>query len=155
MKNKEKKKRAPNLTEERIAGILFIIDRWSEGRLTWDALINAIECSTQVVYTRQALASHQLIQEAYVKKNESLAQGPSAKKNIGTVELDDALLIIETQRAEIARLKKAESLFLEQFARWAANAHMQGIDYRRLDSPLDAVDRDSSLVHKRSLKSVA
>ncbi|MDN4035879.1 hypothetical protein [Massilia sp. YIM B02443] len=155
MKNNEKKKRAPNLTEERIAGILFIIDRWSEGRLTWDALIDAIERSTQVEYTRQALAKHELVQAAYAKKNEYLAQGPSVKKHTGIVELDQALLIIETQRAEIARLKKAEALFLEQFARWAANAHMQGIDYWRLDSPLDAVDRDSSLVHKRSLKSVA
>lgn len=154
MKIKEKKDRAPNLTEERVAAILFIINSWSGGRLTWNALINAIKQSTQIVYTRQALANHESIQLAYNEKNKDPGQRLNVKKPTGIVELDQALLIVETQRAEIARLKKGETLFLEQFARWAANAHMMGIDYRRLDDPLDAVDRDSSLTNKAVLKSI-
>lgn len=155
LKEREKKDRAPNLTEDMIDGILLIVDSWSSARLTWNALIEAIKRSTNITYTRQALAKHERIQIAYNAKNKRLAERPSIKNHTGIVELEQALLMIETQRSEIARLKRGETLLLEQFARWAANAHVLGIDYRRLDNPLEDVDRDSSIVQKAGLKSVA
>jgi hypothetical protein len=146
-----KKIRAPNLTDDSVKMILGIIDSWTEKRLTWNALIFVIETSLGATYTRQALAGHQVIQIAYKSKNKILASTPVQGSRLNAVELDEALIIIETQRAEIARLKIAENQFLEQFARWASNAYFLGIDYKRLDQAVDMVDRDSSL-HIRELK---
>lgn len=148
------KKRAPNLSEEAIVEILSIIDSWCNGRLTWAALTDAIEHKTKVKYTRQALAAHLRIQSAYSEKIKFREQRPAVTRAGSVVELDEALKIIDSQRAEIARLKKGELVFLEQFARWASNAHMLGIDHRRLDVSPDPVDRDSSLVSGSRLKSV-
>lgn len=146
-----KKIRAPNLTDDSIKMILGIIDSWTEKRLTWNALIFVIQTSLGATYTRQALAGHQVIQIAYKSKNKILASTPLQGSRSNAVELDEALIIIETQRAEIARLKIAENQFLEQFARWASNAYFLGIDYKRLDQAVDMVDRDSSL-HLREVK---
>jgi hypothetical protein len=146
-----KKVRAPNLTNDSIQMILGIIDSWAEKKLTWNALIFVIETSLGAAYTRQALAGHQAIQIAYNSKNKILANTPVQETRSSAVELDEALVIIETQRAEIARLKIAENQFLEQFARWASNAYLLGIDYKRLDQAVDMVDRDSSL-HVREVK---
>jgi hypothetical protein len=146
-----KKIRAPNLTDDSVKMILGIIDSWTEKRLTWNALIFVIETSLGATYTRQALAGHQVIQIAYKSKNKILASTPVQGSRLNAVELDEALIIIETQRAELARLKIAENQFLEQFARWASNAYFLGIDYKRLDQAVDMVDRDSSL-HVREVK---
>jgi type I restriction-modification system DNA methylase subunit len=154
VEKQNKKSRALNLTEERIEAILSIIDSWTQGRLTWDALIQLIEAATGVKYTRQALAKHQRIQMAYNIRNESLSNRLSAKNESGVRSLDEANRIIDQQKAEIARLKKAETLLLEQFARWAANAYTHNLDYRRLDEPLLPADRDSSVHEKTKLKSV-
>lgn len=154
MEKKNIKKRAPNLTEERIQEIVAITDSWTQESMTWDDLVELIEASTGFSYTRQALAKHELIRIAYEERNKDPVGNSPAKKQSGLSSLDEANRVIDQQKAEIARLKRAEALLLEQFARWAANAHKNNIDYRRLDEALEPVDRDSSTRHKVKLQSV-
>ena len=50
---KQSKQRAKNLDDADIEGIVCILDGW-DGKLTWEALIEAIELRKRVRYTRQA-----------------------------------------------------------------------------------------------------
>ena len=144
-KKVEKKVRAPNLTDERVKNIVAIIESWEEGRLTWDAIINTVANKHNATYTRQALSKKPRIQIAYEAKNKFLSLASAGPKSTGIPELDEALRKIKNLELEIERHKLIENDLLEQFARWAANANENGVDYRVLDRPLSAVDRDASL----------
>ncbi|MDN4053128.1 hypothetical protein QPK32_08560 [Massilia sp. YIM B02763] len=146
----EKKERSPNLTAERVKKIVDVIESWEEGKLTWDAIINAIAKKLNATYTRQALSKKPSIQIAYEAKNKFLSLASAGSTSTGIPELDEALRTIDRLKLEIERRKQIENDLMEQFARWAANANENGVDYRILDRPLSAVDRDASLPKPKS-----
>jgi hypothetical protein len=134
--------RAPNLDGESIAVIVGILDGW-KGKLSWEALIEAIERRTHARYTRQALDKHVRIKTAFGLRKKALAEargerGPAAD----SPELEAALQRIARLEGENTRLTAENQNLLEQFARWAYNAHARGLDQNFLNRPLPPVNRD-------------
>ena len=81
MNTKRKKpavRRGKNLTDDAIEQIVRLLDGW-EGKLTWEALIDAIVTRLHCKYTRQALHKHERIRAAYALRKESLAGQKDAK----------------------------------------------------------------------------
>ncbi len=130
-----RRKRAPNLTDADIAAIVQIIDGWTS-RLTWQALIDRIEIVRHVRYTRQSLANHDRIQQAFTNFVEPEPKGPQRRPEVEL--LKERISHLETQ---IKRLAAENNRLLEQFARWAYNAHQKGLDESYLNKPLPSIDR--------------
>ncbi|TDF38264.1 hypothetical protein EYS14_11275 [Alteromonadaceae bacterium M269] len=63
---------AKSLSGKRINDIVNIINNWSEPKLTWDALVWAIQIHLMVKITRQTLNSYLQIKAAFVEKKEAL-----------------------------------------------------------------------------------
>jgi len=133
------KKRSKNLDDADIKRIVGILDGWS-GRLTWNLLINEIELRMHNRYTRQTLYKHARIRNAYELQKNNLSDGGN-KERVVSPELQVALDKIARLEAENRRLESENEQLLEQFARWAYNAHTRGLDHDFLNRPLPAVDR--------------
>ena len=134
------RRRAPNLSDDDIAEIVEVLDGWT-GALSWDRLIQAIEKRFARSYTRQALFKHTRIREAFKGRKEALRQQPSHGNRIMSAELQAAIARIARLEAENQRLATENEQLLEQFARWAYNAHVREMDEEALNRPLMPVDR--------------
>lgn len=133
--------RGKNLNEEIVDGILGIIDGWT-GRLSWDGLLKAIEARMNLTYTRQALYRHQRIRNAFsLRKDDS--KGERERKFSADIspELKVALERIARLESEKKRLLTENNNLLEQFARWAYNAHVRNLSEEILNRPLITPDR--------------
>lgn len=133
--------RAKNLTNADIEKIVEILDGWT-GTLRWELLINAIESRLYTRYTRQALHRHARITNAFAHRKQELSgSAGKASKQVASPELQLALDRIERLTNECSRLKAENNLLLEQFVRWAYNAHLRGLDEKFLNQPLPDVNR--------------
>lgn len=132
-----KKTRSPNLKDHDIDAIVKIIDGWT-GELTWNALINRIEITLYARYTRQALAKRERIQQAFGAYTEKREQVEKPKRRPEVEWLKERVARLQ---AENQRLEMENNRLLEQFARWAYNAHLQGVDQTVLNRPLPAINR--------------
>lgn len=130
-------KRAKNLDDLGIKQIVEILDGWS-GKLTWELLIDEIELRMHNRYTRQALSKHERIRHAFdlIKKSDDFSV-----RQVSSPELQVALERIARLEAENRRLESENERLLEQFVRWAYNAHTRGLDNKFLDRPLPTVNR--------------
>ena len=142
MSTDSKHSRSENLTDVVIEKIVHILDGWS-GKLTWNGLIDEIEIHIKTRYTRQALAKHKRIKDAYDLTKDRVSKGI---KEIPNVSVEVAVLIQKTKRleAENDRLHKENQDLLAQFARWAYNAYSKGITKDILDKALLDVDRGAT-----------
>ena len=130
-----KRRRAPNLTDAHIAAVDKIIDAWT-GELTWQALIDRVEIEWHARYTRQSLAKHERVQRAFSAYVERAPKSSSRRPEIEFLKER-----IARQDAHIRRLEAENSRLLEQFARWAYNAHKKGLDQTYLSMKLPEIDR--------------
>ena len=147
MNTKRKKpavRRGKNLTDDAIEQIVRLLDGW-EGKLTWEALIEAIVTRLHCKYTRQALHKHERIRAAYALRKESLAGQKDAAVSRGSGPLADAMARIARLEAENQRLEAENQRLLEQFVVWAYNAHTRGLDKEFLSQPLPRVNRDQTV----------
>jgi hypothetical protein len=135
--------RERNLDDKIVAAVVELLDGWS-GRLTWDALIEALERREGLKYTRQTLHSHERIRLAFTvrKRNHSTEEAQSCEG--ASPELQIAMERIARLEAENRRLAAENNALLEQFARWAYNAQTRNLTADFLNKPLPAVDRDRS-----------
>jgi hypothetical protein len=133
------KPRGRVIDEKVIEVVLYILDGW-KGKLTWDALIAAIKDSIATKYTRQALAAHQRISQAFVVRKGELAKekGKPVSKDARVNALTET---ISRLKAENARLNAQANNYREMFIRWTANALKKGITSEVLDIPLRRVHR--------------
>ena len=142
--------RAPNLNDESIAAIVGILDGWT-GKLSWDALIEAIDRHTRARYTRQALDKHARIKAAFAARKKVLAEAQGERRSAAdSPELEAALQRIARLEGENTRLVAENQNLLEQFARWAYNAHTRGLDHAFLSRPLPPVNRAQTTDRKVS-----
>jgi hypothetical protein len=132
--SKPQRKRAPNLTPERIEGITEIIRDW-RGSLRLDALCDVIERKTGARYTRQALHNHTQIRAAYQAYREKPVPAESDKVSSRQERQ------IRNLKLRVKELDTICSGLLERFARWAVNAAEKGLDEEFLDRPLVEIDR--------------
>jgi len=141
--------RARNLSDEDLADIVGILDGWS-GKLSWELLIDAIERRKRTRYTRQALHRHEAVRRAFGSRKKALRGGDGADI-VGEQppELRAALERIARLQAQVTRLETENNALLEQFVRWAYNAHTRGLDKAFLNRPLPPVHRDQTVVGPR------
>jgi hypothetical protein len=133
-------RRAKNLTDGAIKLIVEILDGWT-GKLSWQLVLDAIERSTAQRYTRQALHKHTRILAAFNITKRRLKDQTVGVKTVSSPELQIALDRIARLSAEVQRLESENNRFLEQFARWAYNAYLRGLDQDFLNQPLTPIDR--------------
>lgn len=145
--NISRTRRAKNIDEQAIEQIISILDGWS-GKLSWELLIDAIYGRMYSHYTRQALSKHARIKQAFVlrKKKLSGSDNQQHKTDTGSPELQLAMQRINRLEAEVERLKSENNNLLEQFFRWAYNAHTRGLDKDFLNQPLGRVQRDATKI---------
>lgn len=136
-------KRAKNLDDADIKQIVEILDGWSE-KLTWELLIDAIELRMYNRYTRQALHKHERIRNAFELRKTGLADGDGIIRRVLSPELQKALERLARLQVENKRLESENEQLLEQFVRWAYNAHTRGLDNKFLNQPLPSVNRGQS-----------
>lgn len=137
-------RRGKNLTDDAIEQIVRLLDGW-EGKLTWEALIDASVTWLHCKYTRQALHKHERIRAAYALRKESLRGQKEMAVPSGSGPLTDAMVRIARLEAENQRLEAENQRLLEQFVVWAYNAHTRGLDKEFLSQPLPRVDRDQTV----------
>lgn len=135
--------RERNLDDTVVATIVEVLDGWS-GRLTWEALIEAVARREGLRYTRQALHRHERIRLAFTVRKKALLGEGAQPKEVASPELQVALERIARLEAENQRLAAENNALLEQFVRWAYNAHTRNLTEDFLDQPLPAVDRQRS-----------
>ena len=129
------------LTDKDIEIIVKILDGWT-GKLTWDALLDTIEDCLHRRYTRQALDRHERIKRAYDIRKEALRHGEKEQDVVVSVEHRKTLERARRLAAENERLRAENNALLEQFARWAYNAHTRGLDLELLNKPLPEANRE-------------
>jgi uncharacterized protein (UPF0335 family) len=141
-----RKRRAPDLTDERIQVVLDHIDGW-QGKLTWDLLLDAVEKAIGVRYSRFTFADYPTIANAFALKKQALRGAweadPGAPRD---KKVQAALGQVERYKAKIERLEKENELLLEQFVTWAHNAERKGVTMEMLNEPLPLPQRDRSKV---------
>jgi type I restriction-modification system DNA methylase subunit len=144
MNQNSKHNRSENLTDEHIEKIVKILDGWST-KLTWNKLIDEVEFRNKNKYTRQALAKHQRIKDAYNLTKDRVSDGVKELPNMSS---EVAALVQKVKRleAENERLNFENEVLLAQFARWAYNSHSKGVTKEMLDKPLTPVDRGATKV---------
>lgn len=137
------KKRAKNLTDQRVKEIVNIIDVW-DGAIRWAELIDEIRRETKETYTRQALAKKPSIAEAFALRR----RAPLKKAAIPakSPELTAALSRCERLERNLERVEVQNAALLEQFVRWAYNARIRGLTKEYLNQPLPDVDRDQTVL---------
>lgn len=133
------RRRAKNLDDEAIKRIVELLDGWN-GDLSWQALIGQIQARLQSKYTRQALHRHERIRLAFENTKERLAS-PVKKQRDPDYLIRVPAARIARLEAENHRLQQENDRILEQFVRWAYNAHTRGLDEAFLNRPLPPVDR--------------
>jgi hypothetical protein len=135
--------REKNLDDAVVAVIVEVLDGWNS-RLTWDRLIEAVESREGLRYTRQALHRHERIRLAFTVRKKALLGQEVPSREITSLELRVALDRVARLEAENQRLAAENNALLEQFARWAYNAHTRNLTNEFLNNPLPVVDRERS-----------
>lgn len=132
-----------NLTDKNIEDICMILDGWVPAeKLTWDALVKAIEGRLDTSWSRQALDRHTRIKQAFNLRKKSLRKSPAtACDDHLPVDLRKALECTNRLRNENERLTLENYGLLEQFRRWAYNAYCKGITLDVLNASLPQIDR--------------
>ena len=144
-------RRGKNLTDEAIEQIVRILDGWS-GKLTWQALIDAITVRLHCRYTRQALDKHERIKMAYALRKDAVSESRGDGLPRGSGPLGDAKARIARLEAENQRLEAENQRLLEQFVVWAYNAHTRGLSKEFLSQSLPRVNRDQTSTSQNSAK---
>ena len=144
MKKKGATRRGKNLTDDAIEQIVRILDGW-EGKLTWEALIQATVTRLHCQYTRQALHKHERIRAAFTQRKEALGGKIQEAGQRRSGMPPDVMARISRLEAENQRLEAENQRLLEQFVVWAYNAHTRGLDKKFLSQPLPHVNRDQTI----------
>ena len=125
--------RSPNLDERRIGDIVRVVRRLP-GKLSWDAVVDAVEVRFGCRYTRQTLFAHPPIRLAYQERKSGSpvrpGERPMSERARTAARAKTRLL------AELTEVKRREELLLERIATWMYNAHANGIPLALLDAKL-------------------
>ncbi|MNJ23870.1 hypothetical protein D3C77_182660 [compost metagenome] len=132
---------AKHLSTKHLELIVGLIDGW-DGKLSWEALCDAIEPVIGTRPTRQTLYSHEKVKSAFTHQKARLKSGFVSAKRPASLSIAEQR--IRRLEAENSRLLGESARLLERFIRWQYNAHKFNISVEKLDAPLPFVDRDSS-----------
>lgn len=127
--------RLSDVDEERIE---VLIQSWSSAALKWDLLVAACENELGIKTTRQALSRRERIKNALKIRKQEL-KAPSLMPRAFS-DIDEANDRIARLTQRVSELEKAQSLLIEQFARWSFNAKVHGLTIGILDQPIPTFD---------------
>jgi hypothetical protein len=130
-------------TEKEIRSMILA---WEGPRITWQAVLEAVNAKYGGKWTRQALAKHPRLQKAFTEaknrlKKEQVAGSPKSEGD-GTVEVLQRQL--RSVREDNEDLRKKIGKLEERFVRWKTNAYLNGWSVRKLDEALQKIDRGQS-----------
>lgn len=128
-----------HVTIETIDAAITVLDGWS-GPLTWVLLAEALALRHGNLYSRQALEKHHRIKKAFQMTKVRLKSGDKPKRT-GPVEVVKLQEHIDRLEATVARLESENNNLLDQFRRWATNAHQKGLTVEMLNVALPPLDR--------------
>lgn len=137
-----RRRREENISDEIALAIVGIVDGWS-GLLTWELLLGVVQSRLKLRYTRQTLHRHERIRLAFITYKKSDWR-ESGRVHAEDSELRILLDQIARLEGENGRLRAENSALLEQFARWAYNAHTRGLSKDFLNTALPLVNRERS-----------
>ena len=139
-----KKERADNLTKERIAKVLELLDMW-RGKLTWELLIDELYKSVGIRYSRFTFQDHTEIVNAFKLRKDALrGTVPRERGAPRDEQVRAALATADRYKAKAVRLQKENELLLEQFVTWALNAERRNVSIEQLNAPLPKPNRDQT-----------
>lgn len=139
-----RKVRAPDLTAERIAAILDLLDDW-RGKLTWELLLDAVERETGHRYSRFTFADYPELANAFSFRKDTLRRDqPRSRGEPRDERLRTAMAQASRYKAKAERLEAENQLLLEQFVTWAVNAELKGVTIDMLNAPLPKPPRERS-----------
>lgn len=130
-------KRGKKLTPERVKEIVHIIENFG-GEISWQKVVESIERALLIRYTRQALASHKVIQNAFVAAGLKSALARS-KTPTGRRARGDAR--VERYKADNDRLLKENDRLINLHIIWLYNATLHGLSEEQLNMPIPPVNR--------------
>jgi hypothetical protein len=130
-------------TESRIRDI---IEDWKEPRISWEAVVQAVNAEFKGNWTRVAIAKHPKLQKAYSDTKKRLrALEEKAGSRRRRAEGDGTIEVLQKQirslREENQKLLSANAKLEEKFVRWKTNAYLNGWSIKKLDDDLDKIDR--------------
>ncbi|KFX00726.1 hypothetical protein [Pectobacterium carotovorum] len=124
---------AKHLTQSDINKIKGVIHLW-EGKLTWEALCEAVKSRIGKRPTRQSLNMHKDIVDAYLLKKKLIKEIDIPLKKPANLTI--AAKTIKYMAAEIELLKKQNNRYKEQFTRWQYGAYKHGMKEHQLNASL-------------------
>ncbi|MFG0543644.1 hypothetical protein ACF8FG_00235 [Pseudomonas sp. YQ_6] len=132
---------ARHLSDRDVDLVVGLIDSW-EGKLSWDALSDAVEPLIGIRPARQTLALQERVRSAFEHYKERQKSGYVKVKPPASLRIAEQR--IRRLEAENSRLEHENARLLERFIRWQYNAHKFNVSAEKLDAPLPYADRDSS-----------
>lgn len=131
---------AKHLSKRDIEAVVSHILGWGDEKLTWDAVLDAIEPLIGFKPTRQTLHANQDIRDAFKSRKTGIRQRGQDKPKPSNLNV--AADRIAHLRAENDMLKQKNAALLEQFVRWQYNAYKYGLTEAKLNEPLPVIDRE-------------
>ncbi|AON56337.1 hypothetical protein [Herbaspirillum seropedicae] len=130
-------KRGRKLTPERVKEIVQIIESYG-GEISWQKVVDSVERAMLTRYTRQALASHKVIQNAFsaagLKVNTAHSKNPTDRRERGEAR-------IARYKADNERLLRENDRLINLHVIWLYNANLCGLSEEQLNMPMPPVNR--------------
>lgn len=129
--------RGKKLTPERVKQIIQIIENLV-GVVSWQRVVESIERTLLIHYTRQGLASHQAIRGAYraaVQRSEREATNGTTTRRARR----DAR--VDRYKADNDRLSRENQRLMNMHITWLYNAYLHGLSEEQLNKPIPPVNR--------------
>jgi len=127
------------VTKSSLPKILREFDRW-QGKLTWPLFCERVAKVLGVdSVSKFTLYMYPTIKEGFQRRKEELREAKTTLPRDFTAEA--AARRIADLEAQVRRLEETNTLLLDQFRRWQANAYAHGVRMDRLDAPLPEVNR--------------
>jgi hypothetical protein len=136
------KPRGRVIDDDVIEVVIYILNNWT-GKLSWEALIDAIKASIATQYTRQALSKHERIATAFSLRKRAIV-GEGRPRSSGDARVDALEATISELKAENNRLNAEVDRFRAQFIRWTHNAQSK-FTFEELDAPLPPTNRGKTV----------
>ena len=112
------------------------------GKVTWPIIIGHIYNEIGRKYTRQTLYKHKVIRAAYESRE---GRGKGVREKYRGLSRSALMKKLEGIEIENTNLIQQNRKLLEQFCKWAYNAHIRGVGEDVLNRPLPPIDREKTL----------
>lgn len=131
---------AKHLSKRDVETVVNHILGWGDEKLTWVAVLDAIEPLIGFRPTRQTLYANQDIRDAFISRKTGIKQRVQDKPKPSNLNV--AADRIAHLRAENDMLKQRNAALMEQFVRWQYNAYKYGLTETKLNEALPEIDRE-------------